>query len=297
MTPSAVTPPALAGPAVVPPPYGPPCARLDRLFDRVRYQGRPLLAGCLPAGWPPALAGNAAAWQALAAGVDLVEIALPSDDPYFDGDAMRAANQESLAAGYRHEDTLALISWLSVRVPVLVMTYWRAVDRYGPGRMARDLAAAGAAGAVLPDLPICRTAHWAWTASAAGLHTVLLASPDGAPRHPGGAGSGAVYLPATAGPTGSRSGPAPGLSRRVNRARTQTGLPVITGIGISAPRDAAVAARAGADCVLVGSAFTRAVASPGPGGDSGAAVSRLAGAFRESLVPCFAPGSADYRAA
>jgi tryptophan synthase alpha chain len=284
-------------PAVVPPSYEPPCARLDRLFDRVRYQGRPLLAGCLPAGWPPALAGNAAAWQALAAGVDLVEIALPSDDPYFDGDAMRAANQESLAAGYRHEDTLALISWLSVRVPVLVMTYWRAVDRYGPGRMARDLAAAGAAGAVLPDLPICRTAHWAWTARAAGLHTVLLASPDGAPRHPGGAGSGAVYLPATAGPTGSRSGPAPGLSRRVSRARTLTGLPVITGIGISAPRDAAVAARAGADCVLVGSAFTRAVASPGPSGDPGAAVSRLAGAFRESLVPCFAPGSADYRAA
>lgn len=257
-----------------------PSTQLDRAFEYARRRARPLLAGCLPAGWPPALADSAAAWRALSDGVDLIEIALPSANPYLDGETMRAAGRETLASGYRHEDTLGLIGWLSQRVPVLIMAYWSTVTQRGAGRVARELANAGAAAAVLPDMPICRTAHWAWTADVAGLHTILLTSPDGTPRHPATAGTGAVYLPASAGSTGSQSGPDPGLARRVSRVRSLTGLPVITGIGISTPRHAAVAARAGADCVLAGSSFTRAAASADPGG----AVSRLADGFRKALT-------------
>lgn len=259
---------------------GPPSVRLDQAFEDARRQARVLLAGCLHAGWPPTMVNRAAAWRALAANVDLIEIALPTTDPYFDGETMRTANRQALAAGYRHEDTLALISWLSARVPVLVMAYWRTIAEHEAGRMARELAAAGAAGTVLPDLPVCRTARWVWTASAAGLATILLTSPDGSPRHPAAAGTGAVYLPAAAGATGGSSGPDPGLPARVRTARARTGLPVITGIGISSPADVYAAARAGAECVLVGSAFARAAATADPG----IAVSRLASSYRKALT-------------
>ena len=44
--------------------------------------------------------------------------------------------------------------------PVLVMTYWNPIDRYGVDAFARDLAGAGGSGLITPDLPPEEAGEW-----------------------------------------------------------------------------------------------------------------------------------------
>jgi tryptophan synthase alpha chain len=216
------------------------------------------LVGYLPAGFAAVDTFRAM----VEGGADVVEVGLPYSDPLMDGPVIQAAVQRALEAKTTTRDVLATVEGVAaLGVPVVVMTYWNPVERYGVDAFARDLAAAGGAGVITPDLIPEEAGPWLAAASAQGLDPVFLVAPsstDERIRVVGGTNRGFVYAASTMGVTGTRdavSDVAPGL---VARVRAATPLPVAVGLGVSDGAQAAQVA-AYADGVIVGSAFVRAV--------------------------------------
>jgi tryptophan synthase alpha chain len=92
---------------------------------------------------------------------------------------------------------------------------------------------------------------------------------------------GFVYTVSVTGTTGERAALSDRFGSIIAHAKRHTDVPVALGFGISAPAQAAQAADAGADGVIVGSRLVRAAAEAD---DPAAAVRELVGGFAEALV-------------
>ena len=246
-------------------------AGLDEAFATARSEQRGALVGYLPAGFPDADV-CVDAFAALAdGGVDVFEIGLPYTDPVMDGPVIQAAVQRSLDAKTGTRDVLATVERVVARTgrPTLVMTYWNPVRRYGPDRFARDLAAAGGAGVITPDLLPEEAADWLAATSAHDIAPVFIAAPtstDDRLRTVGSTNRGFVYAASTLGVTGARANLSNRAEELVGRLRTLTDLPVAVGLGVSTGEQAAEVA-AYADGVIVGSALVQVLLDDtGPAG-------------------------------
>jgi tryptophan synthase alpha chain len=219
---------------------------------------RAALVGYLPAGFAPVEVFRAMVDN----GVDVVEVGLPYSDPLMDGPTIQLAVQHALENGTRTRDVLATVEAVAaLGVPTVVMTYWNPVERYGVAAFARDLKAAGGAGAITPDLIPEEAADWLAAATAHDLDPVFLVAPsstDERIRVVAETNRGFVYAASTMGVTGAREQVAATAPDLVARVRKATGLPVGVGLGVSTGAQAAEVA-AYADGVIVGSAFVRAV--------------------------------------
>jgi tryptophan synthase alpha chain len=236
-------------------------SRVDTVYETARAEGRSVLVGYLPAGFPSYDACIDAIRAMVDGGVDLLEIGLPYSDPVMDGPTIQAAAQRSLAAGLRTRDVLSTVEAVAPLVPTVVMTYWNPVERYGVDRFARDLAAAGGSGLITPDLIPDEAAEWTEASDAHGLDRIFLVSPSSTDARIAmtvQACRGFVYATSVMGVTGARaqtSHRAPELVARVKQA-TALALPVGVGLGVSNGTQAAEVAEY-ADGVIVGSAFVR----------------------------------------
>ncbi|MGF7239076.1 MAG: tryptophan synthase subunit alpha [Frankia sp.] len=240
---------------------------LEKVFAAARNEGRAVLIGYLPAGYPSVDGGIDAMRAMVDAGVDVVEVGLPYSDPTMDGPVIQQAVDAALADGVRVTDVLRTVEAVAATgVPTLVMTYWNPVDRYGPAAFARDLAAAGGAGAITPDLPPEESGLWMEACRREGLDGVFLVAPSSSDERitlVSATGSGFVYATAVMGVTGARAtvgGRAAGL---VARVRALTDRPVAVGLGVS-DGDQAAEVAGYADGVIVGSALVRALRDGGP---------------------------------
>jgi tryptophan synthase alpha chain len=228
--------------------------------------GRPLLVGYLPAGYPTVDDGIAAMTAMVEAGVDIVEVGLPYSDPLMDGPVIQHAVDVALRHGTRTRDVLRTVEAVAATgVPVLVMTYWNPVEQFGPAAFARELASAGGAGAITPDLLPDEAADWVAACEASGIDPVFLVAPsstDARLRSTTAVTRGFVYAASTMGVTGARAAVAATAPALVERIRAVTDLPVGVGLGVSNGTQAAEVA-AYADAVIVGSALVRALGDQG----------------------------------
>jgi tryptophan synthase alpha chain len=234
--------------------------RLDEAFAKARADARAALVGYLPAGYP-SVPGAIGALRAMTdSGVDVVEVGLPYSDPLMDGPVIQRAVDAALAAGTDTTDVLRTVEAVAAAgVPTVVMSYWNPLLRYGPERFARDLAAAGGAGVITPDLTPDEADDWLPAARAADLDTVFLVAPSSTDERlalTAGACRGFVYAASTMGVTGTRDQVSEAAETLVRRVRAVTDLPVAVGLGVSSGQQAAELARF-ADGVIVGSAFVR----------------------------------------
>jgi tryptophan synthase alpha chain len=229
-------------------------------FGRAAAEGRAAVIGYLPAGFPSVDGAIEAALAMARSGADIVEIGLPYSDPLMDGPVIQEAVHRALTGGVRVADVLRTVSAVAgAGVPTLVMTYWNPVDRYGVDAFAADLAAAGGAGLITPDLTPEEAGPWLGAAAAHGLDAVFLAAVSSAPDRiakVAGVSRGFVYAASLMGVTGVRDTVSDEAAGLVARIRAVTSLPVAVGLGV---RDGAQAAQVAsyADGVIVGSAFVR----------------------------------------
>jgi tryptophan synthase alpha chain len=229
-------------------------------FAAARAEGRAALVGYLPAGFPSYDGCVSGLTAMIESGVDVVEIGLPYSDPVLDGPTIQAAADIALHNKTRTTDVLRTVEAVArTGAPVLVMTYWNPVLRYGVDRFARDLAAAGGAGLITPDLIPDEAQEWVAASDAADLERVFLVAPSSSVDRIASttaACRGWVYAASTMGVTGVRSATSAVAPALVERVRAATQLPVGVGLGVSDGRQAAEVA-AYADGVIVGSAFVR----------------------------------------
>ena len=236
-----------------------------RLLLQIRGQGRGGLAGFLHVGYPT-LDISLQALKALTGegdseGVDLVEVGLPYSDPMMDGATIQRAGTRALQRGVRTRDAFSAVEAVaSCGTSAVVMTYWNLVERYGTDRFARDLASAGGAGMITPDLTPNEAEEWLRVSDAYGLDRIFLVSPsstDERLRSTVAACRGWVYATSVMGVTGARtqtSAAAPELVLRVREVAPSALVGV--GLGVSNGEQAREVASF-ADLVIVGSALVK----------------------------------------
>jgi len=240
-------------------------------FAASRAEGRAALVGYLPAGFPTVERSIEALTVMVEAGCDVIEVGLPYSDPVMDGPTIQAAAQLALEGGVRTADVLRTVEAVAATgVPTVVMTYWNPVERYGVDRFAADLASAGGAGLITPDLTPDSGAEWIAAADARDLDKVFLVAPSSTDERLAmttASCRGFVYATAVMGVTGARAstselaGPLTERVRATVRAQ-ETDLAIGVGLGVSNGEQAAEVATY-ADGVIVGSAFVRTLLDAG----------------------------------
>jgi tryptophan synthase alpha chain len=237
--------------------------RLVGAFAALRAERRCALIPYIMAGDPDVPATERLVEIFVAAGAAAVELGVPFSDPIADGPVNQRAGLRAMAQGMAIHPALDLVARMRTRtqVPLLIMTYYNLVLRYGPGRFARDAVSAGLDGLIAADLPPDAAADLTGEARRAGLATVFMAAPTSTPeriRTVAAASTGFVYCVSRTGVTGVRDALPEGLPELVRRIRAETSSPVCVGFGISRPAQAREVARV-ADGVIVGSALVKMI--------------------------------------
>lgn len=223
-------------------------------------EGRKALVGFYHVGYPN-VPDSLDALRVLGDTCDLVEIGMPYSDPVMDGPTIQTAGTRALRAGVRTRDIFTAAEAVASRsaTPV-VMTYWNIVEQYGPDAFARDLAAAGGAGVITPDLIPDEAEEWFAASDAHGLDRIFLVSPsstDERIRATVDACRGWLYATSVMGVTGARSSTSSAAPELVARIRDLAPeVPIGIGLGVSNAQQARETAEF-ADAVIVGSALIR----------------------------------------
>lgn len=239
---------------------------LDEVFEHCRQQGRAALMCYLPAGYPTQNVAIQAFEAAIQAGADVIEVGVPYSDPLMDGPVIQQAVQASLEAGTTLAQVLDCVSALQPviaahnrPVAVVLMSYWNLIEQFGLRELTSQLAQAGGAGVITPDLIPEEAQAWIAACERERISHIFLVAPSSSDHRlerTVASCSGFVYAASTMGVTGTRAEvgqAAVGLVQRT-RAVTGTQLPVCVGLGVSTPPQAAQVAGF-ADGVIVGSAL------------------------------------------
>jgi len=243
--------------------------RMAAAFAAAREDGRAALMPYMMGGFPDREASADIAAAYVDAGADLIELGVPFSDPLADGPVIHAAATDALAAGANLESVLAICSGVSDRVPVVLMVYANMVLAGGGAEAfaakARD---AGAAGAIIPDLPVDEANDVRDALGAQGLAAVPLVAPttlDERLRMICEVATGFVYVVSTVGTTGERDRVPEELEALVGRVKEAADVPAAVGFGIGTPAQAADVGRI-ADGVIIGSRLVRLAREEGTDG-------------------------------
>lgn len=217
-------------------------------------------------------------------GADLVELGIPYSDPLADGPMIHAAGTAALRAGATIDGVLEVAQELSRRLPVVLMCYVNLVLARGPDAFALTASDAGVSGLIVPDLPLEESAEIEEACEAHGVALVPLVAPttpDDRLARIGAKARGFLYTVSVVGTTGERASGDDAYRPVLERVKRHAQVPVAIGFGISTPEQAAAAARAGADGVIVGTRLVRAAAEAE---DPAAAVGALVAGLAAGLI-------------
>jgi tryptophan synthase alpha chain len=230
--------------------------------------GKGSLIGYFPAGYPTLDESVDAAIAMCKNGIDVLELGVPYSDPVMDGLVIQQATELALENGFKLKQVFDAVKAITAAVdtPVLVMTYWNPVLSYGVENFARDLAAAGGAGLITPDLIPDEASEWLTASDKFDLDRVFLAAPTSTPERVKNASElsrGFVYAVSTMGITGTRDS-VDDLAKSVvasvrNESDSQN---TAVGIGISSAEQV-TDVNSYADGAIVGSAFIKAYSKGG----------------------------------
>lgn len=242
-------------------------SRLSPLFDSCRAEGRAALIGYLPVGYPTVPGSIDTFTSMVEAGCDIIEIGVPYSDPVMDGPTIQEAAELALANGVRVRDVFTAVAAITeAGGQAVVMSYWNPILQYGVERFAHDLADAGGAGLITPNLIPEEGAAWHVASDEYGLDRIYLVAPSSTPERLAltvDSCRGFVYAASTMGVTGARSSVSNAAPELCARVRAHSDIPIGVGLGVRSGEQAAEIASY-ADGVIVGSALVSAAAqSPG----------------------------------
>ncbi len=201
------------------------------------------------------------------AGADLIELGVPYSDPLADGPVIQQASQRALRAGTTLPGILQMVAALRRRtqIPIILMTYYNPLLRYGLPKIAVDASAAGVDGFIVPDLPMEEAGRFEAETAACGLCLIPLVAPTSGRsriKKITAKARGFVYCVSLTGVTGVRSEVPRNLKTFLGLVRKTTGTPLAVGFGISTPTQVR-AVSAHCDAVIVGSALVKIIGEKG----------------------------------
>ena len=234
-------------------------SRITATFARLRAKGEMALIPYLTAGDPSLEVTRELVIEAEARGADLIELGFPFSDPVADGPVIQAAGQRAIGRFRGLDDYLDLVTRIraATPVPLVSMTYYNPIFRYGEQAFLERARACGLDGVIIPDLPLDEGLEWRERCVAHGIAPIYLEAPNTTPEHAEAiahASQGFIYLVSLKGVTGASRGLGENLEERIARLRGFVETPLLVGFGISTPEQARAIGRL-ADGVIVGSAL------------------------------------------
>jgi len=243
---------------------------IDTLFCQLRSSGRKAFMPFVTAG-DPDLDFTAEVIHRLAArGCSLVELGIPYSDSVADGPVIQASYTRALGRHTKLACILAMVGRLTagekeispISLPIVTMVSYAIVFRHGLERYVAEAKQAGAAGAIVPDLPVEEAGPLAEVCRRADFSLIQLITPT-TPRDRAlriaERTTGFIYYVSVTGITGERTALPPEIIDNVGWLRQQTPLPICVGFGISRPEHVRMLLPV-ADGLIVGSAIVRRIA-------------------------------------
>lgn len=196
-----------------------------------------------------------------AEGVDIVELQIPFSDPLADGPTIMKACERALQDGVKVKDAFIVMQELSTAVttPLLFMAYYNTVFHYGVEKFCKDAKKAGAAGLIVPDMPLEEEGNEGFYKACKkhGLYAIHVISPASTKdrlQKNAKVADGFIYCTARQGITGAKKSLNSDLASYLRTVRTYFKIPLAVGFGISTPEHLQ-ALRGNADIAIVGSAM------------------------------------------
>ncbi|MEQ8972247.1 MAG: tryptophan synthase subunit alpha [Coleofasciculus sp. C1-SOL-03] len=243
--------------------------KISQCFETLRQRSECAFIPFITAG-DPDLVTTAQALRVLdKSGADMIELGVPYSDPLADGPTIQAAATRALKRGVRLDDVLAIAQEVTpdLNAPIILFTYYNPILNRGIEVFLKQIAAAGIAGLVVPDLPLEEAESLIQPATEIGIEVVLLVAPTSRKARIEAIAKksqGFIYLVSVTGVTGMRKQVASRIPDLLEEMRAVTDKPIGVGFGISQPEQARQVKQWGADAVIVGSAFVKRLAEGTP---------------------------------
>jgi tryptophan synthase alpha chain len=237
-------------------------SRIDQTFRRLRDQGRKALIPFVVAGDPDLETTQALVCEMAGMGTDIIELGVPFSDPLADGPTIQNGSQRALQNGTSLKKIFLLAKRLKgITPPLVLMTYFNPVFRYGLRAFAKECRKNGIEGVIIPDLPPEEAGPWIREAREVDLDTIFLIAPTSPLERIKKISRlcrGFIYYVSVTGVTGMRKGLPEGLEGSIQRIREESEKPIVFGFGISGPKQVREISRY-ADGVIVGSAIVKII--------------------------------------
>ena len=239
--------------------------RIKEKFAELESKNQKALISYIMAGFPNEKSTMAAIRGLVKGGVDIIELGFPFSDPLADGPVIQNASTISLEKGTRITKFFNLVKKIrkETDIPLVLMTYTNILYHKGYAKFISEAKKAGIDGFILPDMSVEESKEYLQAAKN-NADTIFLISPNTSKtriQKISKVSSGFLYLVAVFGTTGVKTGIKKYTLDAIKQVKKQTKgkIPIGIGFGVSTPEDVKKYIKAGADAVIVGSAYLKLI--------------------------------------
>ena len=239
--------------------------RIKEKFAELESRKEKALIAYIMAGFPNEKATITTVRGLVKGGADIIELGFPFSDPLADGPVIQNASTISLEKGTKIAKFFSLVKKIrkETDIPLVLMTYTNILYHKGYSKFISEAKKVGIDGFILPDMSVEESKEYL-KAAKNNADTIFLISPNTNKTRVQKitkASSGFLYLVAVFGTTGVKTGIKKYTLDAIKQVKKQTKgkIPIGVGFGISTPEDVKKYIKAGADAVIVGSAYLKLI--------------------------------------
>jgi tryptophan synthase alpha chain len=240
-------------------------SRIKEKFAELSAKKEKALIAYIMVGYPSENATMAAVRGLIKGGADIIELGFPFSDPLADGPVIQNASMVSLNNGTKINRFFNIVKKIrkETDIPLVLMTYTNILYHKGYPKFIAEAKNAGIDGFILPDMSIEESKEYLESAKNM-ADTIFLVSPNTTKSRIekiAKTSSGFLYLVAVYGTTGVKTGIQNYTLKAIKDVKkiTKGKIPIGIGFGVSTPDDVKKYINAGADAVIVGSAFLKLI--------------------------------------
>lgn len=240
--------------------------RIGETFKKIKRKGGKAFIPYIMAGHPSLEITKNIVLLFEECGADIIELGVPFTDPLADGPIIQRASESALQEGMTLKKVITFVKDLrqSTQIPLVLMTYYNPVFKYGEKMFVKDAKDAGVDGLIIPDLPPDEAVNLIRSSKKVSLDTIFLLAPTSTPeriKKVAKASRGFIYYVPVTGITGSKLLLDGSIELYISEIRKYTDKPVAVGFGVSTPEEASAVSRV-SDGVIVGSAIVKRLHEP-----------------------------------
>ncbi len=240
-------------------------SRIKEKFAELSAKNEKALITYIMVGYPNESATISIVKGLIKGGADIIELGFPFSDPLADGPVIQNASTVSLNNGMKIKSFFSIVEKIrkETEIPLVLMTYTNILYHKGYTKFIANAKKAGIDGFILPDMSIEESREYITSAKNM-ADTIFLISPNTTKSRIEKivkSSSGFLYLVAVYGTTGIKTGIQNYSLKAIKEVKkiTKGKIPVGVGFGVSTPEDVKKYIQAGADAVIVGSAFLKLI--------------------------------------